>query len=91
MGYPGYGYYGGYGYGQTGVPGQPGQPANQPGATESNAQNGGWDAAAAQAYYQSAGWGGYYGGSAGQEVGVDAESLTAPQDGSAQQGSTQAL
>ena len=56
-GYPQYGYYGTYGYGQTGVPGQPGQP----GAHGANGQqNGGWDQAAAQAYYNSGGWGNYY-------------------------------
>ena len=55
MGYGGYGYYGGY-YGQTGVPGQPGQPTH----AAQDGQNGQWDPAAAQAYYQSAGWGDYY-------------------------------
>ncbi|ORX33280.1 hypothetical protein BD324DRAFT_640347 [Kockovaella imperatae] len=49
--YPQYGYYGGYNYGQTGVPGQPGQ---------GETHNGGWDQAAAQAYYNSGGWGNYY-------------------------------
>jgi len=54
MGYGGgYGYYGGY-YGQGGIPGQPGQHGGDAG------QNGTWDPAAAQAYYQSAGWGDYY-------------------------------
>lgn len=52
----GYGYYGGY-YGQTGVPGQPGQPAQH---APQDGSNGQWDPAAAQAYYQSAGWGDYY-------------------------------
>lgn len=60
MGYAGYpGYYGGYGYGQTGVPGQPGQAASG-GAAESSQQAGGWDQAAAAAYHQTQGWGGYY-------------------------------
>jgi len=55
MGYgAGYGYYGGY-YGQTGIPGQPGHAGSDP-----NAQGGIWDPAAAQAYYQNAGWGDYY-------------------------------
>lgn len=56
MGYGGgYGYYGGY-YGQAGIPGQPGQH----GGADAGGQNGTWDPAAAQAYYQSAGWGDYY-------------------------------
>jgi len=56
MGYPNqYGYYGGYGYGQTGVPGQPGQATAQAAVAD---QHGGWDQAAAAAYYQ--GWGGFY-------------------------------
>lgn len=60
MGYAGYpGYYGGYGYGQTGVPGQPGQ-APSAGAADSTQPPGGWDQAAAAAYYQTQGWGGYY-------------------------------
>lgn len=62
MGYPQqYGYYGGYGYGQPAVPPQNAQPAvpataPAPQTTDSSA----WDPAAAAAYYQTQGWGGYY-------------------------------
>ncbi|KAL7423794.1 E3 ubiquitin-protein ligase pub1 [Cryptotrichosporon argae] len=58
MGYPGY--Y--YPYYQQGIPGQPGgaQPAPAAGVDPNAAQAGQWDAAAAAAYYQSGGWGGFY-------------------------------
>lgn len=59
MGYPQqYGYYGGYNYGQQATPQaqQPAAPAAAP-TTDSSA----WDPAAAAAYYQTSGWGGYYG------------------------------
>lgn len=55
--YQQYPYYGGY-YGQGGVPGQPGQ-AQQ---GQEGQQTGAWDPAAAAAYYQQGGWGGYYQG-----------------------------
>lgn len=58
MGYPNqYNYYGNYNYGQGGVPGQPGAGAQSP----QEQQPGGWDQAAAAAYYQGQGWGDFYG------------------------------
>lgn len=59
MGYPQqYGYYGGYNYGQPAAPQAPQQAAQPPApqTTDSSA----WDPAAAAAYYQTQGWGGYY-------------------------------